>query len=120
MVKFFYEDATRPGRALQVWLILIGNAARREINTYGNIGELIGVPAIAVGQFLNPIYGFCEQNELPRLTTLVVRQNTGEPGDGYPGPRNTISADREQVYQYDWFGIFPPTLDQLGAAVSPE
>ena len=118
MLMYFADEGTAPARALQIWLILIGSAIRRETQTYGEIAEAIGVPAIAVGGFLNYIHHFCEQNDLPQLTVLVVRQDTGEPGDGYLGSRCTMYSDREQVYQYDWFCIFPPALHQLEEAIS--
>ena len=113
MVKYFYEESSEAARSLQVWLILIGNAERRETSTYGSIGDRIGTPPVAVGRFLNRIYYYCEENCLPRLSVLVVNQSTGEPGDGYPGSRDSLYADREAVYDYDWISLFPPTLEQL-------
>ena len=117
MVMRFDEEGNVFARALQVWLILVGNATRREIPNYGYIAGLIGTPPPAIGGFLNPIEHFCQQNELPDLAVLVVNQATGQPGPGFLGDQNTIDAERERVYQYDWLAVFPPTMEQLEMAV---
>ena len=81
---------------------------------YGTLGGLTNEIALNVSRrHLDPIYNYCEANGLPRLAVLGVNQETGVPGDRYPGPRETIDADREAVYGYDWFNIAPPTIAQL-------
>ena len=107
-------DPPRWGRTLRTYLILIGCAMTRRTITYGTLGTLTDEIALNVSRtHLDPIYNYCEANGLPRLAVLGVNQRMGVPGDGYPGPRETIDADREVVYQYDWFNIAPPTIAQL-------
>ena len=107
-------DPPRWGRTLRTYLILIGCAMTRQTITYGALGTLINEIPLAVSpRHLDPIYNYCQANELPRLALLAVSRTTGVPGAGYPGPRETIDADREAVYQYDWFNIAPPTIAQL-------
>ena len=113
MVRQF--DSSDQHRALKTYLILIGHATRRETTTYGDLAAKLGdnVPPMFVGSYLDPIAQYCERNGLPRLTVLAVGQGSGVPGEGYPGPRESIDADRERVYQYDWYDLIPPTIAEL-------
>ena len=108
------DNPPRWGRTLRTYLILIWCAKNRRTITYGKLARLTHEHQLSVsGIHLDPIYNYCEANGLPRLAVLGVNQSTGVPGDGYPGPRGTIDADREEVYEYDWFDIAPPTIGQL-------
>ena len=69
-----------------------------------------------MGYWLDPIGRYCINNSLPDLTGLVVRVDTGEPGDGYLGDRDALNSDREVVYNHDWFDLVPPTGEELRAA----
>ena len=97
---------------MKTYLILIGHAARRETTTYGDLASKLGanVPPMFVGAISIPSPGTAEP---VRLTVLAVGQDSGVPGDGYPGPRESINADRERVYQYDWYDLIPPTIVEL-------
>ena len=110
------DHPPRWGRTLRTYLILIGCAKNRQTIPYGVLGGMIDTIAISVSpRHLDPIYNYCEANGLPRLAVLGVNQSTGVPGCGYPGPRETIDADREAVYRYDWLNIAPPTIAQLSS-----
>jgi len=61
------------------------------------------------------IYFYCLQNKLPLLTVLVVNKTTGEPGLGLE-PDADRGKLRERVYQYDWYGIVSPTLEEYQEA----
>ena len=113
MVRKFADESNRYARSLQVWLILTGMAMKRETKTYGQIGRLIGAPRVAVDNYLDPIFHFCENNGLPRLAVSAVSERTGQPGNNYPGPRESLDGDREAVYRHYWFSTFPPTLEEL-------
>ena len=85
--------------------------------TYGELGLRTNDIARNLSpRHLDPIYRYCEDRKLPRLAVLGVSQGSGDPGmpgDSYPGPRETIAADREEVFGYDWFNVAPPTVDEL-------
>ena len=57
---------------------------------------------------------YCQQNEIPPLTILVVNQNTGLPGEGLTGA--DLNADREAVFNFDWYSIVPPTPEEFKEA----
>ena len=63
---------------------------------------------------MNRIAAYCEREGLPKLESLVVLKETGEPNpDGY-GPLDNLYKDREAVYEFDdWFDVIPPTIEEL-------
>ena len=73
---------------------------------YSGAGVLAGT--------LGHIAFFCNQNRLPPLTSLVVNEKTGLPGEGIPVEE--APSKREAVFNYPWFGLVPPTPDQLSEA----
>lgn len=95
-------------RSSQIWFLLVCAAGERKSYTYGQIAEILSFGGAGVmGQYLNPIMCFCEDNELPPLTVLVVNQETGLPGEGLV-TLEEVNEDREKVFDFDWFSIEPP------------
>jgi hypothetical protein len=50
---------------------------------------------------------YCLINRLLPLTSLVVNEKTGLPGDGIPVDESL--SKRENVFAFDWFGVIPPS-----------
>ena len=112
-MKSFDDVRTHPARALQVYQILLGLAYNRQTITYGQLADILGFDG--AGVFADPlghIMFWCAENELPPLTSLVVKQDTGLPGDGLTSPVD-LHGEREQVFRYQWFKLYPPSLDEL-------
>ena len=79
------------------------------------LAEMLGYRgAGTLSRILGHIMFYCQQNALPPLTVLVVNQDTGLPGEGLTGA--DLNADREAVFNYDWYGLFPPAPEDLSAA----
>lgn len=113
MPRRFSEIKTQPTRALQIWQILIGKAHNRQTMTYGELADLLGFKGAGIlGGMLAPIMFYCEKHGLPPLSSLVVNQETGLPGEGLTSPSN-LHAEREAVYRYDWYGLYPPTPEEF-------
>ena len=111
MPRFFSENSTNPTRAQQIWPILIAAAAERRILTYGMVAHLIGYKvSVALGEPLFHIKHWCEVNGLPPLTVIVVNKETGKPGSGI----SLIDIDiaREEVFNYAWYSLVPPTVNE--------
>jgi alkylated DNA nucleotide flippase Atl1 len=107
---------TRYQRSMQIWSLLICAANDRRTFTYGDIADILGMGGAGVmAQFLGPIMWLCEDNEWPPLTVLVVNQESGLPGDGLTTIEN-VNRDREKVFNFDWFGLEPPTLQSFDSA----
>ena len=114
----FDKMRTRYSRAVQIWQILIGLAHRRQTVTYGMLGDMIGFKGVGViGRFLDPIMRYCKQNNLPPLTIVVVGESTGSPGAGLITIRNE-DLDREAVFNYNWYNLYPPSEDEFAALFS--
>lgn len=118
-MKRFKNDRSVEARALQIYLILIGAAQRRETITYGDLGPMLGHArgGAFLAQQLGPLMAWCKRNELPALTALVVNTQTGIPGEGL----STVSddnfpAEQQRVFAYPWYSIFPPTIKDLQSA----
>ena len=109
MIKKFDENPSNASRAVQIWQILISKAYNRQIMTYEDLADLLHYGGAGVfDQKLGHIMYFCSQNKLPPLTILVVNKITGKPGTGFVS-QSDLNADRELVFKYPWYGIYPPS-----------
>lgn len=54
---------------------------------------------------------FCNRNGLPPLTSLVVNERTGLPGESIPV--EDAASKREAVFNYSWFDLIPPSPIQF-------
>lgn len=114
--KRFSEIGTRPARALQIYQILIGLAYNRQTMTYGQLAGILNYGGAGVfAGTLDHIKHWCDREGHPALTTLVVNQATGLPGEGFTTSTD-LHAGREKVFNHVWFDIVPPTMDELAAA----
>jgi hypothetical protein len=59
---------------------------------------------------------WCKQNDLPALTSLVVREDTGMPSLGIYLDPSEVPPAQQNVYAFDWYAIVPPTVEQLEKA----
>jgi hypothetical protein len=90
------------GRAFQVWPLLTFGARHRHIFTYEELGEHLGLPNVAVGRALDPIYRYCLSKELPLLTLIVVNKKSGKP-DNEEFSTHNIPEEQAKVFRYEWF-----------------
>jgi hypothetical protein len=112
----FDDTRTSAARGLQIWMVLIGKAENRQTMQYGHLAKMLhfkgsGVFAAQLGHIL----AYCEEHGLPPLTSLVVKKHKGTPGDGIPGHKD-LQAEREKVFAFDWYGLYPPPVAQLKLA----
>lgn len=104
-------------RALQLWQFLIAKAANRQIVRYNELSKLIGyTDNRPLGVILDCIMSYCKANDLAPLTINVVNQK-GIPGKGFSADDPAdFHQRREDVFGFDWFGIVPPTVEELHLA----
>ena len=106
---------TEPAWGLRAYLILMGCAADRQTVTYDDLARRInrGGPNILVRP-LDLVTRWCQHHSLPAITSLVVEEATGLPAPGYSAvSEDEISREQERVWEFDWYGIFPPTIEEL-------
>ena len=99
-------------RAAQIWPLLTYAAIHRQTLTYEILGNLIGVPRMAVGPLLEPIQEYCLKHGLPALTGIVVSEVNGDPRSGFSAAEN-VPVAREAVYRHDWRTEQVPGPDEL-------
>jgi hypothetical protein len=107
--------STEPAWGLRAYLILIGCAADRQTVTYDALARRIkrGGPNL-LGKPLALITRWCQHHNLPALASLVVEQATGLPAPGFAAvSRDEIPREQERVWAFDWYAIFPPTIEEL-------
>jgi hypothetical protein len=119
-MRTFNPRATSPARAVQAWQILVGRAMNRQTTTYLGLSRLMfGHDAAGVlADILGHIAFYCIDNKLPALTSLVVGTGGGTPGEGIPIDPTFVDQERERVYEYDWYNLYPPSEADLSAAFS--
>jgi hypothetical protein len=108
---------TKSERAAQIWPLLMLCASQRRTLTYDILGRLIGVPRQGLGQLLEPIQSYCILHQLPPLTSLVVSDSSGLPGEGFIGASD-VPAAQAKVFTRDWLLTPPPDSALLEVASS--
>jgi len=114
-MREFNPSSKHKDRAVQAWQILVGAAMNRQTFTY----EILSVKmyrkkaAGVLDQILGHIAFYCNDNDLPALTSIIVGKGRGTPGDDIPIDQDDMDAHRERVYEYDWYNVYPPTADEL-------
>ena len=117
-MKTFDSIRTVESRAVQIWQILVALAYNRQTLTYEKLSKLLGFKgAGTMGQFLNPIMRYCKLNSLHPLTVLVVGKYIGVPSEGLITVKDA-DLERERVYDYDWFNVYPPNESEFAQALT--
>lgn len=114
-MKKFNPSSNHPDRALQAWQILIAAAMNRQTLTYKGLSQLMYRKDAAgvLDKILGHIAFFCSDNKLPALTSIVVGKGRGTPGADIPVNPKVMDREREKVYGYDWYNVYPPSPTQL-------
>ena len=94
---------------------LIAHARLEGNRTYGHIGDHVGLPAIAVPQYLDTIGVYCQMRNLPPLPVIAVSQATGRPGQGYTGRIDNLEEQQDRVRCYNWDTVNPDAIRDLMA-----
>jgi hypothetical protein len=111
-------SATEPESALRAYLVLIGCAADRKTVTNEELSRKIkrGGPNL-LARSLDLLTQWCKASGLPTLASLVVERSTGLPAPGFTAVRGEIPAEQERAWDFDWFAIHPPTVEELAKGV---
>ena len=105
--------------ATKAWVVLVMIADRRGTIQYEQLAEAIGYRGVwgHTGHILNLIQDYCEAQDLPALTSLVVGKRTGRPTRVSV---EDVDAEREKVYAHLWHRMLPPTPNDLDRAAESE
>lgn len=103
---------TENDRAVQVWSLLIFSAHYQKILSHRTLRQLTGIPQQGVCKFLVPIQNYCEDQQLPPLTSICVNELTGMPSESLMGVTEIFEA-QARVFVYDWFAHKVPTPEDF-------
>jgi hypothetical protein len=100
-----------------LWPLLTYMASLRQTVTYGSAAKLIGSHHRPMRLYLECIQSYCliSKPRLPALTSLVVNQDTGLPGDGFIAAAD-VPGEQNRVFEFDWLSYPNPTAEQLRIA----
>ena len=117
-MREFNPSSSHKDRAVQAWQILVGAAMNRKTYTYEILSiKMYGKKAAGVlDKILGHIAFYCNDNDLPALTSIVVGKGRGTPGRDIPVDQTNMDALREEVYEFDWYNVYPPTAEELHEA----
>jgi hypothetical protein len=101
---------------MQVWSILVFAACQQKKVSYDFISKLIGVPRPGIGQFLFSIYHYCEQNDLPPLTSIVISHVTGRPAEDVFPEDLDLFESQSMTFVYNWQSLHAPNAEDFKAA----
>ncbi len=107
----------REERSQQLWSLLALAATHRQVLTYDIVARLTGVVRPSIGDFLRPIQQYCAENRLPALTSIVVSDDSGLPGEGFIAAQD-VPAAQVRVFRHDWLERPAPSAEQLAEAYS--
>jgi hypothetical protein len=90
--------------AVIIWAVLSMAARMQRVLTYGDVEDFTGVVAIGQADPLKLIHDYCEKKHYPHLNSIAVSQETGFPGEKYPGNPNRpkLLEERAQIFTFNW------------------
>ena len=102
---------TNAQRAMQFWPVLVLAARTQQVLGYDTMEKMTGLPRWTMTRPLGKILAYCQQNELPLLTSIVLEQGTGKPADpSFNVPTLDLAAEHRRVFIFDWLRNGCPTL----------
>jgi hypothetical protein len=95
---------TQSEQAVLIWPVLALAARTQRVLTYGELEGFTGIVKYGQNEALGLIHAHCEQKHYPALNAIVVSEDTGFPGGGFPKqmtPQEFL-VERARVFAFDW------------------
>jgi len=101
---------TQAQQAVLVWPLLALAARTQQILSYSDVEGFTGIARQGQNHALGLIHDYCKGRGFPLLNALVVRRDTGLPGERFPENMTPIQIQVEQarVFMFDWSGHTKP------------
>lgn len=92
----------------------------RQSVTYEGLSELMyrRHAAGVLNEILGHIAFYCNEHGLPPLTAIVVGKGRCTPGENIPIDQSALDRQREEVFTFDWYDVYPPPAEELAAVFS--
>lgn len=104
--------------AVLLWPLLALAARTQQILSYAAVEGYTGISRHQLNLALGLIHNYCKQRGWPLLNALVVSQQSGMPGEGFPAELSSLEIKVEQgrVFLFDWSGHDKPRPRDFKAA----
>jgi hypothetical protein len=111
------ERMTQAEQAVLLWPMLALAARTQQILSYAAVEGYTGIARHGLNRALGFIHDYCKRRGWPLLNTIVVSQQSGMPGEGFPEDLSPLEIKVEQgrVFLFDWSGHDKPHLDDFQA-----
>jgi hypothetical protein len=112
------EPMTQAEQAVLLWPMLALAARTQQILSYAAVEGYTGIARYGLNRALGLIHDYCKRRGWPLLNTIVVSQQSGMPGEGFPEDLSPVEIKVEQgrVFLFDWSGHDKPRPDDFQAA----
>jgi hypothetical protein len=112
------ERMTQAEQAVLLWPLLAMAARTQQILSYAAVEGYTGIARHGLNRALGLIHDYCKRRGWPLLNTLVVSQQSGMPGEGFPEDLSPLEIKVEQgrVFLFDWSGHDKPRPHDFQAA----
>ena len=98
-------------RKLKCYDLLLEQANRGMVITYGDFALALDVAPVGLGFYLRPILNWCRRSNRPELPIIVVSTATRKPRGPYE--EFMIVPETARVFAFEWSGIERPSLWDL-------
>lgn len=112
------QRMTLAEQAVLLWPLLALAARTQQILSYAAVEGYTGIARHELNCALGLIHDCCNRRGWPLLNTLVVSQQSGMPGTGFPADLSSLEIKVEQgkVFLFDWSGHDKPRLHDFQVA----
>jgi hypothetical protein len=109
------QRLTQAEQAVLLWPMLALAAATQQIVSYRAVEGFTGIARQGLNQALDLIHGYCKKRGWPLLNVLVISQETGLPGEGFPEKMEPVQmvVEQSKVFVFDWSGHDKPRPNDL-------
>jgi putative restriction endonuclease len=109
---------TQADQAVLLWPMLALAARTQQILSYAAVEGFTGIARHGLNHALGLIHDYCKRHSFPPLNVIVVNQETGLPGEGFPETMTPMEIKVEQgrVFVFDWSGHDKPRSQDFQSA----
>src|SRR5258708_33514788 len=90
------EPMTQAKQAVLLWPMLALAARTQQILSYAAVEGYTGIARYGLNHALGLVHDYCKRRGWPLLNTIVVSQQSGMPGEGFPEELSPVEIKVEQ------------------------
>jgi hypothetical protein len=109
------QRMTHAEQAVLMWPMLALAARTQLILSYRAVEGFTGIARQGLSNALGLVHGYCRRRGFPYLNAIVVNQETGLPGEGFPENMSQIQllVEQAKVFVFDWSSHDKPRTEDF-------